>query len=730
MSSRLRTLKALSVLLLAGIACGAPGAPSPTTVGGPLAGTTSEVPAGSIPSPSAAPSALVPPPPAGLIEAIQAGVEDAEWSYGEGLLQGLKLFTGEAQPEETFRAVPAFLEGFGLVREAQRYAREGEDPALRQQIAERLDRLGPTSDRLLEYAEPAPTSWNPPRAAALASAPEDCAALFGSYSQKGFPPGSGIKCLMYKEGGIDGQTVRVYWPIVFFSNPSYADAAYKGILQSWQVYSKLTPAGGPAQMKGVDLLFIVLPDVESPQALGMVPSASTDDRCLITMYLGAIQSNEQAQSSDEDYGHFQQLVAHEMFHCFQVWNHSALADDAWSVQDWWGEGTAEYFSNVVYPAVDAEWRWMTNWLGNTATDSILEESYANFGLFQYLGNKLGNNGLLTLINHMTPAVGGDEDAQAAQLATFPNIQTLFSDYARDYVDGKIADTSKKLYPTAPPIIHPAYQIDISQAGVNNLDAASFTLIRYRLTFAPGHEYKLTQTVQGGDGVHTSRPVVAGGAWGDLPASVKPACGPSEYYLVMTTTQPTSAPYKVRIDVAMGDSIGCDPCLVGTWDLNLPSFTEYSEAPFAETPDLYTFDAAGGLWRYRFRADGTMRAEFDFFYSYSLHQPGNGLGSDVETTGKIDITGTGQGTYLSDGISNLTIGMIEDHVSLKDEIYINGEKLDASIFGSPSAGYGFIKGDSTVYSCDAEAGILQLNAAPQTGLPPIQYDRISTDPNKP
>jgi hypothetical protein len=642
----------------------------------------------------------------------------------------LSLFTGETQAEVAFRETPAFLEGFGLVREAQRYAREGEDPALRQEIADRLNRLGPTSDRLIEYAEPAPTSWNAPRVAARASAPEDCASLFGAYSQDGFPPGSGIKCLLYKEGGIGGQTVRVYWPIAFINNTDYADAAYTGILQSWQVYSKLTPAGGPAQMKGVDLLFMILPEVEDPEVLAMVPSESTDDRCLIMVYLGAIQANEQKQATDDDYGYFLQTIAHEMFHCFQVWNHPALADDKWSVQDWWGEGTAEYFSNVVYPSVDNEWRWMTAWLGNTATDTILEESYANFGFFQYMGNKLGNNGLLALINSMTPAVGGDEDAQAAQLATFPNIQTLFAEYARDYVDGKIADTSKKLYPTAPPIIHPAYQIDVSKAGVNNLDATPFTLIRYKLTFAPGHEYKLTTTVQGGDGVHTSRPTEAAAAWGDLPVSIKPACGPSEYYLVMTTTQPSAAPYKIGLDVAMGDAIGCDPCLVGTWDLNLPSFTEYSEAPFQEITGLYQFDAAGGLWRYRFRPDGTMRAEFDFFYTYSLHQAGGDFGADITTNGKIDIDGTGEGTYLSDGLSNLTFDLVKDDVSLTDEIFMNGQKLDASVFGSMSGGYGFATGDTTVYSCDAEAGELLISVAPQTNLPPIQYDRVSTDPNKP
>lgn len=337
---------------------------------------------------------------------------------------------------------------------------------------------------------------------------------------------------------------------------------------------------------------------------------------------------------------------------------------------------------------------MKDWLGDTVTVSIFEESYENFGLFQCLGNKLGNNRVLGLIKHREPISKGDEEAQAAQLATLPNIQTLFSDYARDYMDGKIADTSKKLFPTSPPQVGPAYQRNLSQSETFNLDATSFTLIRYQLTFAPGHEYKLAATVQAEDGVRTSRPVPSVGAWSDLPTSVKPACGPTEFYLVMTTTQASSGPYEIDLEVEPGDAIGCDPCLVGTRDLNIPSFAEYSEAPFAEAPGLYTFDAAGGLWRYRFRADGTMRAEFDFFYTYGLHQPGNGFGADIGTNGKIDITGTGEGTYVSDGLSNLTFSLVQDNVSLEDEIHVNGQKLAASVFGSVSSGYGFIKGEGS------------------------------------
>jgi hypothetical protein len=217
----------------------------------------------------------------------------------------------------------------------------------------------------------------------------------------------------------------------------------------------------------------------------------------------------------------------------------------------------------------------------------------------------------------------------------------------------------------------------------------------------------------------------------MPPTISSACGNAVYIFLATTTFAEPDVYEATIEVKATEETACDECLIGTWDINIDSFAEYSEAPFAEMPGFYTFDAAGGLWRYRFRADGTMRGEFDFFYTYSLHQDNSGFGADITTNGKIDIQGTGEGTYLSDGLSNLTFNLVKDNVSLTDEIFLNGQKLDASIFGSSSGGYGFATGgDTAIYSCDDEAGELHLNFAASAGLPPIQYDRVSTDPNKP
>jgi hypothetical protein len=298
------------------------------------------------------------------------------------------------------------------------------------------------------------------------------------------------------------------------------------------------------------------------------------------------------------------------------------------------------------------------------------------------------------------------------------------------MDGKIADTSKALFPTAPAYVLPEYRLDILTADTLHLGAPQFTLMRYGLTFGSGNAYKLALVQTSGGGLDTSRPRDAVGAWADLPPEIQASCSFAKYYFLMTSTLAPGDLYNVDLGVTLGDPVGCDTCLIGTWDIDLDSFAAYAEAPFQEIPGFYQFDSAGGLWRYRFRPDGTIIGQFDFFYTYSLHQDNAGFGADITTNGLIEIDGEGEGTYASDGLSNLTFALTQDGVSFNQDISINGEKVESDFLGGLGGGYGYATGASALYSCDADAGELLLNFAPSSDLPPILYNRVSTDPAKP
>ncbi|HKY83656.1 MAG TPA: hypothetical protein VJ160_02410 [Anaerolineales bacterium] len=734
--------RALVVMVGASLACGLPAAGgAPPRTASPSDASTE---ASGIPTPTATSSPpgewveIEPPPPAGILDALQMAVESGEMTYEESLVTGLQILAGEVEAQSVFAELPTSMEGTGVLFDAQRYLQTGADSATKGEIERLLRILAPLPDVLLPYSSPEGMSRRlgggllRPR-----YAEQDCAQLYA----EGFPAGSTAQCFLYKEATVGSSKIQVFYPITTLPSgftTAYADAAMQAVVDSIKQYAALSLPGKGTVLKNVQVVFTLL-ESKGADAFAVVPTDPGQEPCQVILYPLAISNNENKKGGVPStpggpppaYALFQQTVAHEMFHCFQVWNFPALSANAtWGVNDWWGESTATYFSNVVYPATNEEWRWLNTWGYNSGKTSLAYRSYDNFGFFQYLGNKIGNNGILSLIQSLGAAAAGDEAAQEAQLAKFPNIQVLFDNYARDYMDGKIADTSKALFPTAPAFVLPEYRLDVLQAETLHLGAPPFTLMRYGLTFGSGNEYKLAPTITGGGGLDTSRPRDVVGAWADLPPTIKASCAFTKHYFLMTSTLAPGDLFNIDLGVTLGDPVGCDQCLIGTWDINLDSFAAYSEAPFEEMPGFYQFDAAGGLWRYRFRADGTMRGEFDFFYTYSLLQAGGEFGADITTNGKIDIDGTGEGTYLSDGLSNLTFSLVKDSVSLTDEIYINGQKLDASVFGSVSGGYGFASGDTTVYSCDAEAGELLISVAPQANLPPIQYDRVSTDPTKP
>jgi len=720
-------LAALALLLISS-GCNLPTGGSSTEVGRDEATTAAESQAVVGPdAPTPAPDAALdePPPPTGLVNLLYAGVDSGAWSYEQGLVQALQIFTGQARVQvDPSGKLPASIEGSGIVREAQAYLASGQDAGKRSEIERLLGIIAPAPERLLEVADPEPvTGAREPGHAAKRQITEDCETLY----KEGFPAGSGLKCLLYKEGGIGGQLLRVFYPIP--SVPlDYADAAYTGMIQAFQAFSALKPNGAAPQMKGVDLLFVLLPEIEDPTTLAMVPSTSSDDHCLIVVYLGAIQENETNKGGPDDYGHFLQTVAHEMFHCFQVWNFPAQADATWKVQDWWGEGTAEYFSNVVYPGVNSEWDWTGTFSYNSAHQPLTEMDYENFAFFQYLANVQGNDGVLALISAM-PAQG-TEAAQQAALSKITGMEQLFHAFGRAFVDGTVADTSGAMLPSKPAYVPADHVIPIQEAQIRLLEAEPFVLGRYRLKFAQGTRYTISQVDKGAPASRSARIDLSQSAWTDLPSQVLTACGPVDYLYLLTTSQQQAGDAVVEVSITPQEQLVCDDCLVGTWALDQESFAQYLAAPFKDTPGLFSIDSMGGTWKLHFTPQSLVTGEYDYYVAYELDQTGGGSGFGVLAQVLLDITGGGTAQYLTDGVGHITFYLLEDNFGMQQTLLINGQEVPGN--SNPLAGLGpsFSSGLSgeAQYSCDAESGVLYLayNLG-STLAEPIRYVRISNAP---
>jgi hypothetical protein len=356
-------------------------------------------------------------------------------------------------------------------------------------------------------------------------------------------------------------------------------------------------------------------------------------------------------------------------------------------------------------------------------------SYENFGFFQYVANVYGNNTILSMIKDL-PA-GGDEQAQTAALSKFPNMQFLFNAYAQTFMDGKIADASGELLKTAPPFVRPEYQFSIAKGETLDLGAAPFVISRYALTFEPGHLYALSMVTSGPEGFDTARPQDAPGGWGDIPSQIVVSCQPATYIVLLTTTtSPASDLFNVQTTVSLKDDVGCDECLVGTWDLDLPAFEDYLRAPFAGVDaGFFRIDAMGGLWRLHFSPQSTVTGEYNFLVTYELDQTSEGAIFNLLTQVVLNVNGDGTAQYLADGIGHISFYPITDNFNMGQTVFINGQEVPGGgnlMSGSPlSSG---IAG-AALYSCDTDSGVLYLtNELGGSALAePVKYNRISSTP---
>jgi hypothetical protein len=718
-----------AILVIAG--CGRSDADAPTATAKPEA-TSAQVPT-AVPAEPPLPWENYTPRPSGLIDALEAGIEDGTWSYEEGLISALQLLAGEENAGSGVYTQAASLEGTGIVREAQRYLQNGENFQARAEIQRLLNRIAPPPENIRAYsiAEGAASL----KVDGLAAPAQEETACQGLWSD-GFPtpkPGEKpVQCFKYKQMKAGNSNLTVYYPITTLVEGftlGYADAAMEALVKAINGYQILQNKGKPVLLQDIELVFTLL-DNTDPGTLANTPTSGGEKLCQVIVYPLAIQANEQEKAANGfPFGHFQQTIAHEVFHCVQVWNFPELADAPWSVQDWWAEGSAEYFGNVIYPAVNAEHEFLGAWAYSSATLPLTEMSYENFGFFQYLGNTIGNNAILDLISSM-PVAGGLE-AQRVQLAKYDNIAILFDDYARDFVDGKILDSSKASLKTSPPYIASGYDLNVSGDATFHLGAPAFVLVRHALTLNPPHLYALSPTIGGVSGFDESRPESSPGAWTDLPHQVPAGCQPVTYYYALTSTTPSPDFFSVDLDIKVEKDLACDECLIGTWDLDTESFAEYLAAPFKDSdPSIFSIDTIGGTWSLHFTPQSIVTGNYDYLVAYNLDQTGGGSGFGVLAQVVLDITGDGKALYISDGVGHISFNLQDDNLSMEQTIFINGQEvpgsgdLMAGMGPSPSSG---ITGEAQ-YSCDDEAGILFLAyQLPGTLSEPIKYNRTSKTP---
>ena len=679
------------MLVLAAVACGLP-----AQTGGPAA-TGANLPATLAvePTPTAEPEP--PPPPSDFAAVLDAEVAAGEITYEDGLIRLLRSFLGD--PEVTLPAAYAEVvttEGNGIVERAEDYIAGGMDEAAKAEMNRLLDLIVPTIEQLEAYSRPAEGSFGGP-GLAQPPVPLDCANLWLA----GFPlvGVTTYPCFAYVRSTVSGAaTYTVYFPSTWtLDDPQRqwlerARLAVDDSLSAYRIYGAFDD---------ISVIFSLLPGARA-DFLATTHHYLRDHRetCPVLIYPLALGLGE-----DE----FKQTIAHEIFHCFEFRNLPGQMQVDHDINMWWSEATAEYFSNVVYPAVDYEHRWVDTFDYNSKNTPLHRMGYENFGFFQFLATRWGDNAVITFLESM-PDSGGSAE-QLEELASWPGMQEVFHKFGQDYLDSLIADSGGGTIPFSP-MNEQVFNIPRGSFD-EEITPQTFVLERRLLVFAEDTRFDVRAEQTEGEGRDSST-LNGRGQWRPLPATVNTACGENQYLLLVTSAVAGGeTPLTFTLETTgeeVDPEVECDACLVGTWTLdNGTYFTHLGGLWPLVVADLSSFglDTGGaqvqltnvyGGMQITFYEDGTADGvQLDWGYA------GEATGEDGTVHSKMVYNGTGEAlwrietdeaadqnyVFFDDGSFSLSGQMTFEVFPLRPVFF--GESNDSVFLSSPQP-----------YLCDATA----------------------------
>jgi hypothetical protein len=281
--------------------------------------------------------------------------------------------------------------------------------------------------------------------------------------------------------------------------------------------------------------------------------------------------------------HFLQLVAHELFHCFQNDNfprqtQAAAGDD---VAHWWLEGLAQFFSNWVYPSNDFEYHPVFGRLDPALPFFEQSKGYLAEHFFQELFNFLGGDAaqLVSIMGSMPTTDMADAATYAMRL---PRVSEALHEYAQNLAEGRLQDSSGHsalLRATKEEIAVPS-----SASSSHNLSVMSFAVGAYRLILPKGGRYRFTLNRPAG--LKVSAKKAEDIAYGEFPTEMTTTCDADRKLDVVATH--AGAPVALnalRVDVVReaNEECGCgtlpppsDSCLYGKWELDHSSVRQFME----------------------------------------------------------------------------------------------------------------------------------------------------------
>jgi hypothetical protein len=282
--------------------------------------------------------------------------------------------------------------------------------------------------------------------------------------------------------------------------------------------------------------------------------------------------------------------------------------------------------------------------------------------------------------------------QAQALSAYPEIDSLFHDFAQEYLDKKIKDTNGDFLPTFPVLPD---NLVFDHTVVYPLTTGNFVITRAVLVFPKDTQHILSEPGKG-DLVSSVTPLTES-EWMPLPANLTAACDVVIYLYALTGTDTSGDMLESNVASQVTEPLeGCDPCLIGKWQMDNDSFwaTIQSLVPANVRSGLTLINLSGSV-SLQFRNNGTWGGPADNF-DVTYKQSGQGITALV----KVTINGQGEASWTSaqgagpagqNVIYNTNVSKRPD---VRTEITIGGATTSVPV---PPA-YGAFGGDEIYYTC--------------------------------
>ncbi|MEX1071353.1 MAG: hypothetical protein WEC37_01895 [Anaerolineales bacterium] len=647
---------------------------------------------------------LIPKPSPDFVDAIFVHVETGELTLEEAVIASLRIIAGEILPREIHGDQPvSFQTGRQLTLIAVELYHSTTNDDVRAEIARLLNIIAPPQENIDRYAQPegeagtrAPGLAMPGRSNPLG--PVDCETIWA----EGFPTDveEPPVCLLYRSFTEEGYEYRIYYPEERRGDGdflTYVEAATQALRDSRATYDPLS------EIRSINLIFTLLPSpLDSlAEVPGLLEASHGGAPCPISVFPPAL---------DITIPEFKQTIAHEVFHCLHFFRAGSTGGSA---EDWYAEGMAEYFSNVVYPTVNSEYQWEDDFAYNSLSQSLMDMEYENAIFFQYLGNVFGDEYLLNMLDVLA-AAGGTSDTQAAALAGFADMQTIFHEFGQFYFMKDIPDTGGGSWP----ITYFLQREDIYEIGDGRdmlLSAFPFTLRRFGMNFEEDLVYEISRSTGGATGEDSWRPPRPEG-FEEIPESISTFCQTDPTRLVLLTSAPAGATMDMRSDLqlsfvsAEGGYMDC--CLVGTWAQGTEEIRSHLETI---VPLDATILDVSGQFLMAITAEGTTTfVPQDYSATMELNDDDIAM-FYISGVSVAEITVPEEGTIIT--LSN---------IANFEGIVTTGDGLSISV---PLEGFGGVPEGEWNYTCSETT----LTTIIPVGLAPFEtttYSRISDIPTIP